>query len=218
MTIQELAKRAGVTPRTIRYYVEQGVLPPPGRGRPAEYSDDHVLRLALIRRLKDQYLPLEEIRETLRGLTMGQLEELLPAPEPPSKEPGVQSHDSATEYIRRVLGRGTVREQLKQHLSSQQTFAEPPSPYPITFDASVPEMQAPRAPASVPIRAPAPQQPLAPPSQPTLTPGQEALWQRITLAPGIELHHLLNLDPRTKQIVERLMEAAHNIVGKLPEN
>ena len=29
MTIQELANEANVTPRTIRYYVEQGILPAP---------------------------------------------------------------------------------------------------------------------------------------------------------------------------------------------
>ena len=65
MTIQELADRAEVTTRTIRYYVEQGVLPPPERGRPAEYTEEHVARLALVKRLKEQYLPLEEIRDTM---------------------------------------------------------------------------------------------------------------------------------------------------------
>src|SRR5438045_3652795 len=30
LTIAELAARAGVTPRTIRYYVAEGLLPPPG--------------------------------------------------------------------------------------------------------------------------------------------------------------------------------------------
>ena len=54
MTINELANQANVTVRTIRYYVEQELLPPPAPGYPAEYSEDHLRRLALIRRLKDR--------------------------------------------------------------------------------------------------------------------------------------------------------------------
>src|SRR5438552_13620567 len=77
MTINELAMQAGVTTRTIRYYVEQGVLPPPERGRPAEYTEEHVQRLALIRRLKEQYLPLEEIRDMLHRLSREQVEAFL---------------------------------------------------------------------------------------------------------------------------------------------
>src|SRR5436190_22249824 len=77
MTIQELADRAEVTTRTIRYYVEEGVLPPPERGRPAEYTDEHVRRLDLIRRLKEQYLPLEAIRAPMQRLTLAQVEVLV---------------------------------------------------------------------------------------------------------------------------------------------
>ena len=54
MTIQELAERARVTTRTIRYYTEQGLLPAPERGRPARYTEEHLQRLELIRRLKEQ--------------------------------------------------------------------------------------------------------------------------------------------------------------------
>src|SRR5829696_4480205 len=111
MTIQQLARRAGVTPRTIRYYVEQGLLPPPGRGRPAEYGEEHVQRLELIRRLKAQYLPLEEIRDTLRRLTLEQVEDLLASQEPP--RPQSEPRSSAADYIAHVLGRGAVREQMK---------------------------------------------------------------------------------------------------------
>ena len=33
-SLQDLADLAAVTPRTIRYYVAQGLLPSPGRGGP----------------------------------------------------------------------------------------------------------------------------------------------------------------------------------------
>lgn len=64
--IAELAQRAGVTPRTIRYYVAEGLLPPPGgRGQRRAYNQQHLDRLAAIRELKAAYLPLHEIRRRL---------------------------------------------------------------------------------------------------------------------------------------------------------
>jgi len=112
MTIQELADRAEVTTRTIRYYVEQGILPPPERGRPAEYTEEHVARLALIKRLKEQYLPLEEIRDTMKRLSLVEVEDLVAQHSP--EEAQTQRLDSAADYISTVLGRGMAREQMKQ--------------------------------------------------------------------------------------------------------
>src|SRR5688572_6152833 len=64
--IAELAQRAGVTPRTIRYYVAEGLLPPPGgRGQRRAYGPEHLERLDAIRQLKAAYLPLHEIRRRL---------------------------------------------------------------------------------------------------------------------------------------------------------
>src|SRR5436190_18847618 len=112
MTIQELANRAEVTTRTIRYYVEQGILPPPERGRPADYTEEHVARLALIKRLKEQYLPLEEIRDTMQRLSLEEVEDLVAQHSPEDAQ--TQRLDSAADYISAVLGRGMAREQMKQ--------------------------------------------------------------------------------------------------------
>src|SRR5690349_2668942 len=108
MTIQELADRADVTPRTIRYYVEQGILPPPERGRPSEYTDEHLRVLDLVRMLKEQYLPLEEIRTMMRDLTVRQIEEYL-SKTAPGEEKRESAPDSAAEYVARVLSRGATR-------------------------------------------------------------------------------------------------------------
>src|SRR6476469_584366 len=102
MTINELANQAGVTPRTIRYYVEQGLLPAPEYGRPAEYTEEHLRLLDLIRRLKDKYLPLEEIRDVLGRLSLEQVEELANQSAPPptaSKATASGPPDSAADYI-----------------------------------------------------------------------------------------------------------------------
>src|SRR5919198_989441 len=94
--IGALAERAGVTPRTVRYYVAEGLLPPPGgTGQQRVYTHEHLLRLKAIRRLKEAYLPLGEIRHRLAGLSPGELQRLAEASPPP---PG-----SALEYITAVL-------------------------------------------------------------------------------------------------------------------
>jgi DNA-binding transcriptional MerR regulator len=64
--ITELAGLAGVTPRTVRYYVAEGLLPPPtGAGQRRLYGEEHLSRLLAIRDLKARYLPLGEIRRRL---------------------------------------------------------------------------------------------------------------------------------------------------------
>jgi DNA-binding transcriptional MerR regulator len=68
LSIGELAERAGVTRRTIRYYVEIGLLQPPaGAGKAAVYGTEHLERLELIKSLQAYRLSLEEIRGRLAG-------------------------------------------------------------------------------------------------------------------------------------------------------
>ena len=50
-TLTDLADLAGVTPRTLRYYLSQGLLPAVGASGPgAKYDDSHLARLRLIKR------------------------------------------------------------------------------------------------------------------------------------------------------------------------
>jgi DNA-binding transcriptional MerR regulator len=76
--LEELAQRAGVSARTIRYYVQRGLLPAPTfRGRDTVYTDDHLLRLQVIQRLQKQFLPLDRIQHELTTRSVRQLQELL---------------------------------------------------------------------------------------------------------------------------------------------
>ncbi len=69
MTLAELTDAADVSVRTVRYYIAEGLLPPPeGAGPSSAYSAGHLARLRLIQRLKAAYLPLKEIRRRLSGL------------------------------------------------------------------------------------------------------------------------------------------------------
>jgi MerR family transcriptional regulator, copper efflux regulator len=67
MRIGELARRAGVTTRTVRYYESLGLLAPARRegGGHRHYDDDALARLAKIDWLKRMGLTLEEIREVI---------------------------------------------------------------------------------------------------------------------------------------------------------
>jgi len=71
LRIGELAARTGLTPRTIRYYEDIGLLPAgPGRakGKHRHYDGDDVERLALIARLRDLLgLSLEQLHYLVAG-------------------------------------------------------------------------------------------------------------------------------------------------------
>ncbi|MGJ5751834.1 MerR-like DNA binding protein [Streptomyces puniciscabiei] len=70
LTIDELAARAGVTVRTVRFYGSKGLLPPPviGPRRVGHYGPDHLARLALIEELQQQGMTLSAIERYLRQL------------------------------------------------------------------------------------------------------------------------------------------------------
>lgn len=95
--LKELCHQAGVTPRTVRYYIQYGLLPAPGQPGPgARYGRNHLARLRLIRRLQDRHLPLSEIRAQLDGMDEATLEQL-------SERPASPSSQSALGYIEDLL-------------------------------------------------------------------------------------------------------------------
>jgi DNA-binding transcriptional MerR regulator len=62
--VSELAEKAGVTKRTIHYYISKGLLlPQDGNGVNSLYNDKHLERLLLIKKLQSEYRPLNKIRE-----------------------------------------------------------------------------------------------------------------------------------------------------------
>ncbi|QJT05368.1 MerR family transcriptional regulator [Streptomyces asoensis] len=73
LTVDELAARAGVTVRTVRFYGTKGLLPPPviGPRRVGHYGAGHLARLALIEELRRQGLTLAAIERYLDRLPPG---------------------------------------------------------------------------------------------------------------------------------------------------
>jgi DNA-binding transcriptional MerR regulator len=67
LQIGEVAERLGLSLRTIRYYEEMGLVEPETRteGGFRLYTEDHVERLALIRRMKPLGFSVQEMRNLL---------------------------------------------------------------------------------------------------------------------------------------------------------
>ncbi len=70
MRMAELAARSGVARETIHFYLREGLLPRPEKGgrTVAYYTEEHLDRLRLIRRLREEkYLPIAVIRRLLES-------------------------------------------------------------------------------------------------------------------------------------------------------
>ena len=76
--LEELARRAGTSARTVRYYVQRGLLPAPDfKGKDTAYGREHLSRLRAIRRLQDRFLPLDAIQAELERRSPREIEELI---------------------------------------------------------------------------------------------------------------------------------------------
>ncbi|WP_437959315.1 helix-turn-helix domain-containing protein [Sorangium sp. So ce119] len=81
--LDELAAEAGVAPRTVRYYVQRGLLPAPEfRGKDTAYGREHLARLRAIKVLQQAHLPLEEIQARLAGAGVDEIERIATAAPP----------------------------------------------------------------------------------------------------------------------------------------
>jgi DNA-binding transcriptional MerR regulator len=79
----------------VRYYVQRGLLPAPVfRGRDTVYGREHLVRLQAIRRLQEQFLPLDVIQQTLAGAAPDALQTLAAGQEVVPATAGLSIHAS----------------------------------------------------------------------------------------------------------------------------
>jgi DNA-binding transcriptional MerR regulator len=103
LTIDELARRVGMTARNVRAYQSRRLIPPPTlRGRTGYYGPQHVARLELIRELQAEGFNLEAIRRLLErshGQTIGEVLDFTRALAEPfgDEEPEVMSAEELAE-------------------------------------------------------------------------------------------------------------------------
>ena len=229
-SLADLCDLADVTPRTVRYYISQGLLRSPGTSGPgARYDDGHLARLRLVRRLQREHLPLAEIRARLAALTD---EEAIAEAGGPVEPPV----DSALEYVRGVLGSRTLRTPPNAAAPAPPAPAGPAAPA-STAAPAAPES---RPPASPPPTAGSAASPVllrrverfervddagaapdeaapdeAAPATPVITepPGAErSQWERFVLTPDVELHVRRPLTRSQNRAVARLLEAARQLL------
>jgi DNA-binding transcriptional MerR regulator len=184
-TIDELADEVGVPVRTIRYYIAEGMLPGPGsRGKGTTYSDDHLQRLRLIRRLVEQRVPLADVRQLVERLSPDETEALLAEDERRSEQlQKLAQTPSPAAYVAGLLARARASRQGKS----------PPAPPPSVRPGGEQRKTPPPAAGGQWTEA-----------VPADAASEE--WQRYIVAPGLELHVRRDLLPRYRDVVERILD------------
>ena len=208
--ISELAKLAGVTVRTIRYYISQGLLPSPSAsGQFDRYDDSYLHKLELIKRLKEEYLPLDKIRDLITSMSDEAILAELSSSNPLPAEPG-----SARDYVRSVLYPDEVVP-LNKRLANR--VAEPKDQTGGVIRNEERSYQASRV-----ARSPTP----SPPQALGLFAEQASeTWLRYRIHPDIELHvHEQPANPRVRQRLPKLLIEIRRLIylleldEKEPEN
>lgn len=102
--IGDLARLAGVSRRTVRYYVQEGLIPAPlGVGRGNHYGPEHLEQILRVKAMQESGQMLDDIRHALAsGVTRGSKPGRAIAPVLPERSlwrrvtlgPGVELHIS----------------------------------------------------------------------------------------------------------------------------
>lgn len=191
--LADLCDQAGVTARTVRYYIQQGLLPQPGAGREArKYGPAYLNRLRLIRQLQREHLPLAEIRQRLTGLSDADVE-AASAPHSPTSA----AAPSARDYLDQVLG-------PRAPASPSAVVAEPAAKLMSRLSVPTFRAEAPPAPESAGATADA-------------WPRLREQWERLTLHDDVELHIRRPASRDMNRRIERLLEIARRILHDDPQ-
>jgi DNA-binding transcriptional MerR regulator len=208
-SVNELADEAGVTRRTVHYYIAQGLLPASGtEGRGTKYGQAHLDRLRLIRELQRAHLPLADIRQRIGRLNDGQIADLVSRDDTPPEPRG-----TAFDYIQSVLdgtsSRALASMSRRTSPAGQPGAAPPPSVARALWRASLPAATIPPPRAAAVQNAPA-----APEADPS--PMTRSQWDRIELAPDVELHVRRPLSRLQNRAVDRLVGIARKLLEEDP--
>ncbi|NMC55580.1 MAG: MerR family transcriptional regulator [Chloroflexi bacterium] len=232
MQIGELADRTGVSTRTIRYYIQEGLLPAPEtQGKYTTYDEEYVYRLELIQLLKDAYLPLKEIRDKIAGLSLSEVRGLIAqmrAQGLPNQGTVVHSESLFAEapsdwleleertYSRMIEPRPEAEAEPEEDITEPppriSESRQMPSPKSVSEEddaaaylAKLRDRQNLNRPAPASRRPPM----LFQEQADARTQGEN--WQRIEIAPGIELHVRQPLHQKDEFRLKKLIEFARHL-------
>jgi DNA-binding transcriptional MerR regulator len=196
-TLSELTDEAGVSVRTVRYYIAEGLLPPPITAGPrSSYTQAHLDRLRLIDRMKAAYLPLKEIRRRLTALDDHEIHRLAQSDTPPTPASLTLPPDSASSYIARLI-----------HRPSPAARAKPAAPPQVAMRGQhVLDDQDPVSYAQ-PLNTVAPSRSALPPTT------EDSTWRRISLTDDAELLIRNDTYQRKRDRVDWLVGWAKKVFG-----
>jgi DNA-binding transcriptional MerR regulator len=204
-SLADLARLAGVTPRTVRYYVAQGLLPSPEQAGPStRYGEGHLARLRLIRRLQRDHLPLAEIRTRLEGLDDQQILDAAGA------EDVVEPAGDALGFVHALMAESGVAPSMGP-ATARMSAAVPDAPAMPAMSAAPPDAMPvrPRLAASGP---PLLRRVELPPPGPRTTTPDRSTWERLVISPDVELHVRRPLDRHTNRRVDQLERIARELL------
>ena len=200
LLIGELAKRAGVSVRTIRYYISEGLLPAPDtKGRYAAYDERYIARIRLIQHWKKAYLPLREIRARLDALSEQDIQDQVEKAVDISPAPSIA--DSAEDYISRVMQ--PKRPSMKKAVPAPRDMDQMLVVHSDALQELEPSFLRSQG-SSTSLRLIAMEQvaePFAPDSR----------WLHLTLTDGVELHIRQPISPAVQDKVEKLIKFARRL-------
>lgn len=121
LTIDELARRVGMTVRNIRAHQSRGLLPPPDvRGRTGFYGEEHIARLELVKELQADGFNLEAIRRLVEnaGGSSAEVLRFAQAARTPfeDEEPQILTGEDLVERFGPGAEEGTLERAVKQGL------------------------------------------------------------------------------------------------------
>ncbi len=212
-SLKDLCRMAAVTERTVRFYIQEELLPPPSGVRQfSRYSQEHLTRLKIIRCLKASYLPLTEIKTLLKDKSLAELDELgrqLGLTEE-SGEEGPQASASSGQ-LNIIYNTGKILNWPSERASNQPLELSPAMNLVDDMASTPPARRLPGQPFRLGLQPPV--------FFPNEKEADEVLmgenWERITLAPGVELQVQKKVIREQRETLEELVETARRLLDKL---
>lgn len=198
-TLEDLENKSGLTMRTLRYYIQEGLLPGPDtRGKYARYSQSHLDTIRFIERLKLLNMPLKQIRHLLETMSSEDIERIIQSE--PVKDLIKSSPiflDKEEKGKKNEEKRSSALDYIHNLESSQEKFY---------FKEGI-NNYLPPAPSQIPA--------------PSLTVIENKqvkdgeTWQRIHLADGIELQVRQPMNKRYEQKVNELLAITRKLFNEI---
>ncbi|MCJ7696356.1 MAG: MerR family transcriptional regulator [Anaerolineaceae bacterium] len=197
LTLEDLAKQSGLSIRTLRFYIQEGLLPGPDtRGKYASYSRQHIEQLELIQRLKARYLPLQHIRQLLENMSPADINKMLQLQEsvsPSNEEKIIEKLDDPQSAIAGARALDYIKS-LEQSHEIIQEMQPSYSPQPVRKNQKTK-----RNTTSVESK------------KKIVQATREESWHRIKLTKGVELHIRSSREKENKEEINTLIEFARNL-------